>query len=55
MSRNFSIPVQVKVESSVPREVVEDADVFLCHIFLVFFGIVGGVGDGSSGVMLWIS
>jgi len=40
---------QVEVEPSVPGEVVEDIDVFFFrHTFLVFFGVAGGVGDGSS-------
>jgi len=56
MSRTFPIPNQVKVELSVPGEVVDDVDVFfLRYTFLVFFGVVGGVGDESSGVKLWIS
>ena len=48
----FSIPDQVEVVSSVPGEVVAGDDVFffLCHIFLVLFGGVGGAGVGSSGV-----
>ena len=49
MSRTFSIPDQIEVESSVSREIVEDVDVFfLLHIFLIFFGVVGGMEDGSS-------
>ena len=56
MSRTFPIPNQVEVELSVPGEVVDDVDVFfLRYNFLVFFGVVGGVGDESSGVKLWIS
>ena len=48
MSKTFYIPDQVKVESSVPREVIVDDDV-------VFLGVVSGTGNGSYGAMLWIS
>ena len=34
---------------------MEDVGVFLHHTFLVFFGVVGGVGDGSSVAKMWIS
>jgi len=44
----FSIPDQVEVESPIPGEVVMDVNVFSLHYtFLVFFGVVGGVGAGS--------
>ena len=49
MSRTFSVSDHVEVELSMLGEVVEDVDVFfLRQTFFVVFGVVGGVGDGSS-------
>jgi len=46
----------LRFDPSVPGEVVVDIDVFfLRHTFLVCFGGVGGVGDGSLVVGLWTS